>query len=76
MGDPVGGCAANNALGFPGFGKPKRKKIGLIKVLHLTFKTDHASTNPGSAMKDNNSDWEDTRGLSLHKTGVGLRQAE
>ena len=60
MGDPVGGCAANNALGFPGFGKPKRKKIGLIKVLHLTFKTDHASTNPASAMKDNNSDWEDT----------------
>ena len=29
-------------------------------MLHVTFKTDHASTNPASAMKDNNSNWEDS----------------
>lgn len=34
--------------------------IKTIKVVRITFRTDHASVTPASAMKNNNSDWQDT----------------
>ena len=46
MGDFLSGC-----------NPPARLKITLVKVIKLTFKTDHATKAPAVAMKDNNSDW-------------------
>lgn len=55
VGDPVEPCHADHSLiGFPNPFARKRKKITLVKVVHVTFKTDHGR------LKDNNSTWENT----------------